>query len=72
MLAWLRDIVLRVLSTLGLYSKNATIVLLGKRAWLLNPVLTSAAAEGMSMGKDATVSLKLREEIRWKTWLGLS
>lgn len=32
MLAWLRDLALRVLSTLGLYSKNATVVLLGTGA----------------------------------------
>lgn len=30
MFAWLRELTLRLLSTLGLYSKNATVVLLGK------------------------------------------
>lgn len=30
MFAWLREIGLRLLSTLGLYNKKATVVLLGK------------------------------------------
>lgn len=59
MLAWLRELGLRLLSTLGLYNKTATLVLLGER-FNLNAHLLSFLQSEREMYSHVLEAAQLR------------